>query len=63
LQVFLSQLRKVLGEGVIETRPLGYVLQVEEDVLDLQRFKRLLADGRRLLADPAALEAGEALAL
>jgi DNA-binding SARP family transcriptional activator len=25
LQVYVSQLRKVLGEGVVETRPLGYV--------------------------------------
>src|SRR4051794_20160116 len=25
LQVYVSQLRKVLGEGVLETRPLGYV--------------------------------------
>ena len=26
LQVYVSQLRKTLGDGVIETRPLGYVV-------------------------------------
>ena len=51
LQVYVSQLRKVLGEGVVETRPDGYVLRIDEGALDLQRFERLLAEGRRLLAD------------
>src|SRR6478735_2986752 len=58
LQVYISQLRKVLGEGVVETRPLGYVLRVDEGALDLRRFEGLLAEGRRLLAEGAAQEAG-----
>ena len=47
VQVYVSQLRKTLGEGVIETRPAGYVLRLEHGALDLQRFEGLLADGRR----------------
>ena len=61
LQVYVSQLRKTLGEGVVETRPLGYVVRVEDGALDLQRFERLLDEGRRLLDEGAAREAGEVL--
>ena len=68
LQVYVSQLRKVLGDGVVETRPLGYVVRVDDGALDLQRFERLLAEGRALLAeerqpDAAARAAGGARAL
>src|SRR6476661_10323932 len=34
LQVYISQLRKTLGDGVVETRPLGYVVRVEDGALD-----------------------------
>ncbi len=61
LQVYVSQLRKTLGEGVLETRPLGYVVRVEEGALDSERFEHMLAEGRRLLADGAAREAGDLL--
>ena len=61
LQVYVSQLRKALGDGVVETRPLGYLVRVEGDALDLQRFERLLDEGRQLLAAGAAAEAGEVL--
>ncbi len=67
MQGYVSQLRKVLGEAVLETRPAGYVLRVEAGALDLERFEGLLEQGRTLLADGAAEEAGrvlrEALAL
>jgi DNA-binding SARP family transcriptional activator len=67
-QVYVSQLRKTLGEQTIETHPLGYLLRLDDDdSLDVRRFERLLDRGRRLLADGAAEEArsvlGEALAL
>ena len=61
LQVYVSQLRKALGDGVVETRPLGYVVRVEDGALDLQRFERLLDEGRQLLAAGAPAEAGEVL--
>jgi predicted ATPase/DNA-binding SARP family transcriptional activator len=60
LEVQVSRLRKTLGaEGsdgsALLARAPGYVLNVEPGQLDLQRFERLLADGRRALAegDPA----------
>ena len=45
LQVYVSQLRKVLGKERIATRPPGYRLGVEPDELDLARFQRLLEEG------------------
>jgi len=56
VDVNVSRLRKSLGatragDSVLATRAPGYVLQVEPDELDLQRFERLLADGRRAFAD------------
>jgi predicted ATPase/DNA-binding SARP family transcriptional activator len=57
VQVYLSQLRKLLGEGVIETRPGGYLLNVAPGALDLVRFESLVERGRALLAGGAATEA------
>ena len=59
LQVYVSQLRKTLGTGVVETHPLGYVVRLEEHTLDLKRFEQLLAEGQRLL-DEGAPHAGGA---
>src|SRR3954470_24022111 len=57
-QVYVSQLRKTLGERTIETHPLGYVLRLEDDAaLDLRRCALLLERGRRLLADGDAEDA------
>ncbi|HKP16936.1 MAG TPA: BTAD domain-containing putative transcriptional regulator [Gaiellaceae bacterium] len=47
LQVYVSQLRKVLGRDRIVTRPPGYAIRVESGELDLDRFERLCADGGR----------------
>src|SRR5262249_54507633 len=46
LQNAVSQLRKALGDGRLETRPPGYVFHLQPDELDLQRFERLAAEGR-----------------
>jgi DNA-binding SARP family transcriptional activator len=63
VQVYVSQLRKVLGDGVIQTRAPGYVLVAEPDSLDLQRFEGLVREARK--AEPAAAAANlrDALAL
>src|SRR5262249_26302997 len=61
VQVFASQRRKGLGEGVRETRPGGYAVRVATDALDAARFERLLDEGRRLLAEGAATEASAVL--
>src|SRR5690349_19430733 len=50
----VSELRKLLGAEAIQTRAPGYVLEVDRDALDLDRFERLTRDG----AD--ALDGGEA---
>jgi DNA-binding SARP family transcriptional activator len=60
LQVHVSQLRKLLGAGRIETRSPGYRLAVGPDELDSARFERLLAEGRP--DDALALWRGRALA-
>jgi predicted ATPase/DNA-binding SARP family transcriptional activator len=67
VQVYVSQLRRALGEGVIVTRPPGYALELAQDDLDAARFERLLAEGRATLAAGNAARArrtlGEALGL
>jgi DNA-binding SARP family transcriptional activator len=68
LQVYVSNLRKVLGEGApkgerqhLATRPPGYLLQLEPDELDLFRFERLVAEGRDALATGDARTAADRL--
>ena len=71
IDAYVSRLRKVLDEGegrqILVTRAPGYLLRVGFDELDLHRFERLLADGRReLLAEEpsrATEKLQEALAL
>ena len=41
LHVYVSQLRKLLGSERLETKAPGYLLRVEPDELDLERFERL----------------------
>jgi DNA-binding SARP family transcriptional activator len=54
VQIYVSQLRKVLPAGVLVTRPPGYLAQVDPEAIDVERFARLRRTGR------AALEAGDA---
>jgi DNA-binding SARP family transcriptional activator len=61
LRVNVSRLRKVLPEGVLTTRSPGYVVRVEPDQLDLNRFERLVGEGRSLLARGLPGEAAERL--
>jgi DNA-binding SARP family transcriptional activator len=42
----ISELRKLLGSDVIETRPAGYVLRVEPAQVDLLRFEELVQRAR-----------------
>ena len=46
LQNGVSHLRKQLGNSRLETRDPGYLLRVEKDELDLERFERLAREGR-----------------
>jgi DNA-binding SARP family transcriptional activator/DNA-binding beta-propeller fold protein YncE len=65
VQVYVSQLRKSLrngdAEGPLLTRGSGYVLRIAPGELDLHRFERALADGRRALDADTPDEAAEAL--
>lgn len=67
VQVYVSQLRKALDPGVIVSQPPGYLIELEADQLDLHRFERLAAEGRRALeqqdASAAAAKLREALSL
>src|SRR5262249_32204556 len=47
LHTYVFELRKLLGEGVIETRRPGYALVAEPEQIDSVRFERLVADARR----------------
>jgi DNA-binding SARP family transcriptional activator len=52
----ISELRKALGdESIIETRSPGYVIRLEPEQLDLDRFERLAGDAGR---EEARLAAG-----
>ncbi len=70
LQNSVSQLRKQLGPGFIQTRPSGYVLELDRSQLDLTRFEDLVREARpaepaaraRLLRGALALWRGPALA-
>jgi YVTN family beta-propeller protein len=46
LQNAVSNLRKQLGGGRLETKDPGYRLRVADDEFDLARFRRLAAEGR-----------------
>jgi DNA-binding SARP family transcriptional activator/basic membrane lipoprotein Med (substrate-binding protein (PBP1-ABC) superfamily) len=69
VRVYVSQLRKALeperADGaepeVLATRGAGYVLRVQPDELDLDRFEALAAEGRRLLAAGDPKEAAATL--
>ncbi len=57
LQTHIVRLRKALGssdtgntQGPLRTMPAGYVLDVEADSIDSDRFERLLAEARRAVA-------------
>jgi DNA-binding SARP family transcriptional activator len=53
-QVYVSNLRKILGDGVVVTHGRGYELAIESGQVDLDRFRVLVSQGR------AALQAGDA---
>ncbi|HEY2437834.1 MAG TPA: BTAD domain-containing putative transcriptional regulator, partial [Solirubrobacteraceae bacterium] len=68
LQRQVSRLRHVLqpGEHVLVTRAPGYMLRIAPDTLDLERFRRLADEARRVRRDDPGAAAAllrEALAL
>jgi predicted ATPase/DNA-binding SARP family transcriptional activator len=61
IQVYVSQLRKLLPDGTLETAPPGYRLSVEPDSVDVFEFVRLSEEGRTALATGDAATAAETL--
>jgi DNA-binding SARP family transcriptional activator/tetratricopeptide (TPR) repeat protein len=59
VQVYVSALRKVLQPDVLVTRPPGYLLQVEPDAVDLDRFRRHLDEGGAALGAGAPAAAAD----
>ncbi len=49
VQVYVSKLRKALGDGLLLTRRSGYVLQTEGVEVDVDRFERLATAARDAL--------------
>jgi DNA-binding SARP family transcriptional activator/DNA-binding beta-propeller fold protein YncE len=50
VQTYVSQLRHALGADAIATRAPGYVLLVENEALDADAFRRLVAEARGFAA-------------
>jgi DNA-binding SARP family transcriptional activator len=63
VQVYVSQLRKLLPTATLMTQSAGYVLEVAPEAVDLLRFERLVADARSADAGLAAGLLRDALAL
>src|SRR5437764_13023778 len=61
IQVYVSQLRKLLPDGMLETAPPGYRLVVDPAAVDVFEFIRLSQDGRTALTMGDADTAGETL--
>jgi predicted ATPase/DNA-binding SARP family transcriptional activator len=59
LRSYVSRLRALVGEGVVQSRSHGYVLEVDADRVDAHRFERLLGEGReaRTRGDPSSAAA------
>jgi DNA-binding SARP family transcriptional activator len=63
LQNFVSQLRKLLGPNVLETRSPGYRLNVPQDKLDVDRFRVAIDEARALDPEERAAKLRSALSL
>jgi YVTN family beta-propeller protein len=61
VQGYVSNLRKVLGDGRLVTQGRGYTLRVEPGETDVDRFEALVAEGRGALEGGDALTAGALL--
>ena len=63
LQVYVSQLRRVLGKERLVTKPPGYLLRVDPEELDLARFEARFGEAKNVAPEAAAPKLREALAL
>jgi DNA-binding SARP family transcriptional activator len=63
LQNSIGALRKLLGAGVVETRPPGYRLVVDADAVDVVELEAAISSARELEPEARATRLREALAL
>jgi DNA-binding SARP family transcriptional activator len=63
IQVYVSRLRKALGDERLVTQPPGYVLRVQSSDVDLGRFEQLVSEATRATPESAARKLGAALGL
>src|SRR5919108_3046599 len=61
IQVYVSQLRKLLPDGMLETALPGYRLAVEPQTVDLHEFVRLSKDGQTALTLGDVAQAADTL--
>lgn len=61
VHVYVSNVRKALGDGLVVTEGHGYVLRAEPGQLDVDRFEALVARGRGALGQGDALTAAGVL--
>jgi DNA-binding SARP family transcriptional activator len=59
LRVYVHHLRSALGKDRIGRRAAGYVMSLEPDELDVDRFRKLVADGRCALSADDHIRAAE----
>jgi DNA-binding SARP family transcriptional activator len=63
IQVYVSRLRKAIGDDRLVTLAPGYVMYVDATELDLTRFEQLVAEARRASPERASEKLRDALAL
>ena len=61
VQIHVSKLRKSLPGLRLHTRPSGYMLELDDEELDLARFESMTSEGRAALAEGRTREAAEVL--
>ena len=61
VHIYVSRLRRALGNGRLETHGHGYLLRLGSQELDLHRFEHLVVEGRELLASGDATRAAGTL--
>ena len=61
IQVYVSRLRKILGDGMLETAGPGYRLAINADQVDAERFDHLSDEGRAARAGGEPVRASEIL--
>jgi DNA-binding SARP family transcriptional activator/ABC-type branched-subunit amino acid transport system substrate-binding protein len=59
IQVYVSNLRKALGNGMLITQGRGYLLRTGPGQLDLDRFEALVDEARRALRDGKAQDGSD----